>query len=126
MIRVAVGVVENARGELLITRRPAHVHQGGLWEFPGGKLAPGEDAVAALVRELQEEVGLLVQQATPLLTVNHDYGDKQVCLEVLMVTQFSGDARGLEGQALLWVKRSALTDYSFPQANKAIVAALLV
>ncbi len=123
-IHVAAAVVFNARGEVLISRRPDHVHQGGLWEFPGGKLETGEDVYAALVRELREELGISIESAYPLIRIPHDYPDKQVLLDVWQVTAFSGEPQSLEGQEWLWVKSGGLYQYDFPAANRPIVTAV--
>jgi 8-oxo-dGTP diphosphatase len=123
-VPVAVAAIRNARGEYLIARRPDHVHQGGLWEFPGGKFEPGEDLEHALYRELREELDIRVRGYQPLININHDYGDKRVCLHVSVVDAFAGEPRGCEGQSLRWVSASALSDYDFPAANRAIVTAL--
>jgi 8-oxo-dGTP diphosphatase len=111
-------------GKILITRRALTAHQGGLWEFPGGKLERGETVFAALCRELQEEVGIAVQQARPLIKINHDYGDKQVLLDVWEVLVWSGEADACEGQAMAWVAASQLTEYAFPAANLSIIKAV--
>ena len=81
-IHVAVGAVVDECGRVLVTRRPDHVHQGGLWEFPGGKLEPGEDLARGLERELREELGIRVGSSEPLIRVQHDYGDRCVLLDV--------------------------------------------
>lgn len=108
---------------MLIARRAEHLHQGGLWEFPGGKVEEGESVRAALERELQEELGIRVSRARPLLKVSHDYPDKQVLLDVWEVSAFSGEAHGVEGQPLAWVSPRQLPDYAFPAANQPIIAA---
>lgn len=124
-LHVAVGVVVNPEGHILIARRAGHRHQGGLWEFPGGKVEAGESAREALARELEEEVGIVVLAADPLLDVQHEYPDRSVTLEVFRVHRFRGEAQAREGQPLRWVAASALDDYAFPLANRAIVEALL-
>ena len=125
-IHVAVAVIENARGEILLARRPEHVHQGGLWEFPGGKVEPGEDIRAALDRELHEELGITAKAAHPLLRVQHDYPDKSVLLDVWRVSAIHGTPHGREGQRVLWVARGELRNYQFPKANAPIVTAALL
>lgn len=122
-VHVAAAVIRGAEGRILIARRPQHLHQGGLWEFPGGKVEAGESVRAALVRELLEELGIRVQQARPLLKVSHDYPDKQVLLDVWEVSRFSGEPHGAEGQPLAWVTPRQLPEYAFPAANQPIVAA---
>lgn len=123
-LHVAVGVVQNTKSEILITRRPECLHQGGLWEFPGGKLEPGEAVFDALQRELNEEVGITIESAEPLIQIPFHYPDKSVLLDVFRITAFSGTARGLEGQAMQWVLQDQLSEFSFPMANKAIINAL--
>ena len=125
MKRVHVVAAVIARGdEILIARRPDHVHQGGKWEFPGGKLEAGESAVDGLRREIHEELGILVRAERPLIRVSHDYPDKQVLLDVWWVDAFDGEPEGREGQQVRWVKRDALREYEFPAANVPIVAAV--
>jgi 8-oxo-dGTP diphosphatase len=123
-IQVAVAAILNPRGEVLIARRPEGVHQGGLWEFPGGKFEPGEDLHDALRREIHEELGIDVGALRPLITIDHDYGDKRVSLRVCAVESFEGEPHGREGQPLRWVPVDALSGYAFPAANLPIVTAL--
>ncbi|OAI24368.1 Nudix family hydrolase [Methylomonas koyamae] len=123
VVHVAVGVVRDAAGRILIAQRAQHAHQGGLWEFPGGKLEPGEPVLQALVRELREEVGIRVAAAEPLIKIHHDYGDRRVLLDVWNVNSFSGEARPCEGQAMQWVNAGQLSDFAFPAANLPIIAA---
>lgn len=122
-LHVAVGVIKNAAGEVLISRRSDSVHQGGLWEFPGGKVERGESVLQALRRELREELNIGVDMATPLIQVNHDYGDRNVLLDVWMVDAFSGPVRALEGQPLRWTQPAQLDAGAFPAANKPIISA---
>ena len=129
-IHVAVGVIfDNQQSDqILIAKRPQHLHQGGLWEFPGGKVAAGETVDQALERELFEELGITVTQSQPLMQIEHNYSDKQVFLDIWTVTQYSGEARGLEGQECRWVAMQQLlcveSKYQFPEANKAILEKL--
>ena len=123
-LHVAVGVILNEAEQILITQRAPGSHQGGLWEFPGGKVESGESLEQALSRELQEELGIVVGRTSPLLQVEHDYGDKAVLLDVCVVWEFSGRARGEEGQAMAWVVLADLANYEFPVANKPIISAI--
>jgi 8-oxo-dGTP diphosphatase len=123
-VHVAVGVVVNEGGNVLICRRPAHVPQGGLWEFPGGKVEPGENARTALTRELHEELGITPRSAHPLLRVHHAYPDQRVLLDVWRVTAFAGHPHGREGQPMAWVHREALVSREFPAANRPIISAV--
>jgi len=123
-VHVAVAAISNECGEVLIARRPEHVHQGGLWEFPGGKLEAGESVSEALRRELAEEIGIIARSARPLLRLHYDYPDKSVLLDVWLVSQFSGSPHGREGQPVRWVPSHELGEYDFPSANRPIVTAL--
>jgi 8-oxo-dGTP diphosphatase len=122
-LQVAVGVVKNPEGKILISHRHAALHQGGLWEFPGGKIEPSETAELALARELNEELNITVTAASPLITIRHRYPDRFVQLNVFLVEQFSGEAKSLEGQPFKWVAPYELDQYVFPAANRPIVAA---
>ncbi len=124
VVHVAVGVIENAQGQVLIAQRAASQHMGGLWEFPGGKVEAGESLLQALARELREELAIEVHRAEPLIRIPHHYRDKTVELDVWRVTHFEGDPKGAEGQPLMWCPRAELNQYAFPAANKAIVNAL--
>jgi 8-oxo-dGTP diphosphatase len=123
-IHVAAGALLDAQGRVLVARRPDGVHQGGLWEFPGGKLEPGEPVRAALARELREELGVEVRAARPLIRVHHDYGDRHVLLDVFLVTDYAGTPCGLEEQPLDWVAPSAMDPGRFPAADRPIIDAL--
>jgi len=126
MINVAVGIITNIQQQVLLTRRPLHVEGGGLWEFPGGKCEPEETLLAALTRELQEEIGITVQAATPLLMVPYNYGHKHVVLHAFHVHTFSGEPMIREGQlAMCWVDKALLADYQMPAANGPIKAAVM-
>ncbi|MCO8162114.1 Nudix family hydrolase [Pseudomonas sp. 21LCFQ010] len=122
-VHVVAAVIRGHDGRILIARRADTQHQGGLWEFPGGKVEQGEAPRAALGRELQEELGIQVETARPLIRIAHDYPDKHVLLDVWDVSAFSGEPHGAEGQPLAWVAPRQLADYEFPAANAPIVAA---
>jgi 8-oxo-dGTP diphosphatase len=123
-VHVAVGVILNANQQVLIARRAIDSHQGGLWEFPGGKVETGETLEQALFRELKEELAIVVSECSPLVKIEHDYGDKLVLLDVCLVRFFTGDAVGVEGQVLRWIGLDQLGEYQFPAANKPIVELL--
>lgn len=123
-LHVAAAVVVDRAGRVLVARRPDHLHQGGLWEFPGGKVEAGETVRAALARELDEEVGITVSSARPLIRIPHDYGDRRVLLDVWWVDGFDGTAHGREGQPVRWVEPAALSDLAMPAANRPIVTAV--
>jgi len=146
LVHVAVGIIFDCLadrevpkiGKILIAKRADHQHQGGLWEFPGGKVEPGESVQVALQRELEEELGLQssIEDMRPLITIPFHYPDKSVLLDVWAVyggvmpdTDIDDIEHGLLGkecQPLLWVERAELASYEFPKANKAITDALLL
>ena len=121
---VAVAAIVNEHQQVLVSLRPDHVHQGGLWEFPGGKLEAGESVRAALDREIHEELGLSVTRARPLIRIRHRYPDKAVVLDVWRVDGFRGAAHGREGQVIEWLAIDALAARPFPAANRSIIRAL--
>lgn len=125
-IHVAIGIVFNDAGEVLIALRPPHVEQGDLWEFPGGKVEKGETAERALARELQEEVGIIVQSAKSLLQVSHQYPNKIVLLDVWQVEKFIGVPHACELQRVVkWVPPLELTKLNFPEADHLIIKVVL-
>lgn len=123
-IQVAVGAVDDSQGRVLVTKRPDHVHQGGLWEFPGGKLEPGETPQEGLDRELFEELGIRVMSSRPLIRIRHDYGDRQVLLDVHRVSSFAGEPHGRESQPLAWIHPDDMEPGDFPAADRPIITAL--
>ncbi len=123
VLQVAVGVVKNTKGQVLISLRDESLHQGGLWEFPGGKIETNETAEQALVRELKEELAIKVTAATHLITVKHQYPDIAVLLNVFLVENYTDDAKSCEGQAFKWINPIDLKDYEFPAANQPIITA---
>ena len=128
-VHVAVGVIFNSKqDQILIAKRPKHLHQGGLWEFPGGKVSSGEAVEHALARELFEELGISDIQAEPLMDILYDYTDKKVYLDIWIIRQFSGQAQGKEGQQCKWVNLqdllSSQSQYQFPAANQPILERL--
>jgi len=122
-MHVVAAVISNHQGQVLIAKRPDDKHQGGLWEFPGGKLEPGEAREAGLVRELNEELGIAVEQCHPLIRFQYDYPDRSVLLDVWRVEAFTGEAHGREGQQVAWVPMDELGNYEFPAANQPILSA---
>ncbi|WP_432472378.1 Nudix family hydrolase [Amphritea sp. HPY] len=128
LIHVAAAAIFNTRGQLLLALRDEKQHQGGLWEFPGGKVEASEDVCQALARELYEELGIEIDLAAtrPLIKVPYHYPDKSVLLDVFCVKGYSGQAYGREGQEVRWVKPDQLTEYQFPAANQPIVNSLLL
>lgn len=125
-IDVVAGIVFNDdQSSVLIALRKPLQHQGNLWEFPGGKLEPGESQPEALSRELVEEIGISPDSLTFRRSIEHAYSDKAVRLHFWDVLAFSGQVSGREGQTLQWVRRTELARFPFPAANQAIVDELL-
>ncbi|MCW8125634.1 8-oxo-dGTP diphosphatase MutT [Microbulbifer halophilus] len=124
VIHVAVGVVMREDGKILIARRPDHLHMGGRWEFPGGKVEEDETAQQALGRELLEEVAIEAKKLQPLTEIRHDYPEKTVLLDTWWVTDFEGEAKGSEGQQIAWIDTGELGDHQFPDANAPILEAI--
>lgn len=123
-VHVAVALIKNTANQILVSLRPQHVHQGGLWEFPGGKVEAGETVLSALRREITEELGIEILTAQPFKTIRYAYTDKDVLLDIWMVDSFRGEARGMEGQEVKWQAIDQLHRLQFPAANRGIVNAL--
>jgi len=125
-LRVVAGIILAPDADrILLARRPLDKHLGGLWEFPGGKLEPGEAPAAGLARELEEELAIRVRDCAPFLHVEHDYGDRPLVLDAWLVRAFTGVPVGNEGQEIAWVERLRLDAGIMPAANRPIAAALL-
>ncbi|MFD1298037.1 8-oxo-dGTP diphosphatase MutT, partial [Lysobacter gummosus] len=124
LVEVVAGVIRDARGRILLSRRTEGRDLAGLWEFPGGKREPGETAEAALSRELQEELGIETEVGAALIRVPQAYPDKRLVLDVREIRAWRGSARGREGQALVWVPPHKLASYAMPPADRPVVAAL--
>lgn len=125
-VHVVAAVLEDGHGRFLLAQRGAGRDLPGTWEFPGGKVDPGESPLAALARELDEELGIGIEpgHCTELIAVPFAYAHKRIVLDVYRVGAFGGTPRGLEEQALAWVVPSALADYAMPDADLPVVAAL--
>ena len=137
-VHVAVGVIisinEQQQTQYFLTKRLAGAHQGGKWEFPGGKVEKGESVAQALARELKEEVAIDVLTCLPLTIINHTYRvndvekegiDKKVCLEVFIIDNYIGEPSAQEGQGQGWFSLDELQKLDFPKANDAIIAELV-
>lgn len=123
--RIAVGVIHSKdKQKVLVSKRSDRVMQGGLWEFPGGKCHENENISETLKRELFEELNLFVDHASPLISIDHDYPEISVRLEVWSVSDWHGSVFGKEGQSFEWVTLDQLNQKQFPKANDAIIAAL--
>jgi 8-oxo-dGTP diphosphatase len=123
-LRVAVGLLIDGQGRLLVNQRRPDTYRAGAWEFPGGKLRDGETAAQALERELDEELGIVVEGAEPFMFIEHAYEDRQVALEIFRVLAFRGEPRSREGQVLRWVALTELEKIGLLEADRPIVAKL--
>jgi mutator protein MutT len=123
-VHVVAAAVTDATGRVLIAQRPTGKHLAGGWEFPGGKLEPGEKREAGLARELHEELGITIALPRPLIRVRHAYPTRDVLLDMWVVTRYEGEPRGLDGQALRWCPQDGLYTANLLPADKPIVAAL--
>src|SRR5690606_4226920 len=117
-VHVVAAVLRDARGRILLARRTAGRDLAGAWEFPGGKVEPGETARQGLDRALHGELGIRVRAATPLVSVPQAYPGKRIVLDVYEGSQFEGIARGLERQALAWAPLEKLSSYPMPPADR--------
>ena len=123
IVHVAVGVIIREE-QYFLTKRLENAHQGGKWEFPGGKMENDETVAQALYRELKEEVAIEILSCQPLIEISHDYGDKKVLLDVYLVDNFQQEPVAQEGQESGWFSLNELVNLNFPAANKAIVEKL--
>ena len=123
-VHVVAGIVRDAAGRILVSQRLPGQHMAGRWEFPGGKLGKAEAQRAALTRELDEELGIEVQAARPLIEIHHSYADRSVVLHVWCVERYGGDVHGREGQALQWLSLEALRAIDLLEADQPILTAL--
>jgi 8-oxo-dGTP diphosphatase len=123
---VAVALVD-ADGRVLIAQRPPGKALAGLWEFPGGKLDPGERPEAALIRELDEELGIAVKEAclAPLTFASHAYPDFHLLMPLWVCRRWDGTVSPREGQALKWVRAGRLRDYPMPPADEPLIPPLI-
>jgi len=120
-LQVVAGVISDTQGRIFLAQRPDY---GGLWEFPGGKREPGESALAALRRELDEELDIAVQQARPLIRIQHEYPDKSILLDVWQVETWRGQPWGKEGQPVAWCPVHELGNLRFLAASEPVVRAV--
>ncbi len=123
-IHVVAGVIRDPLGRVLLARRTEGRDLAGLWEFPGGKVESGESPEVALQRELHEELGIRATIGALVIRVPQQYPDKRLVLDVREVIAYEGNARGLDGQALVWAPPHLLGSYSMPPADRPVVAAL--
>jgi 8-oxo-dGTP diphosphatase len=127
MIHVAVAVIfDSIKNEILIAKRHKNKHQGGKWEFPGGKVEVDEPVTVALVREIKEELAIEIDisETHKLDDVRFSYDDIDVWLDVWWVSAFEGEPKGAEGQIIKWASIEELKTIDFPEANQQILTAI--
>ena len=124
VMHVMAGVMRDPIGRVLLAQRPAGKHLAGLWEFPGGKLEPGESPLAALARECREELGVELQHAEPLIRVPWQYGERTLLLDTWQILEWGGTPQSLEGQALQWQQPLRVDPVLLTPADRPILQAL--
>jgi len=123
-ITVVAAIIRDTGGRVLLARRLAHKHMGGLWEFPGGKIRAGEDPRAALIRELHEELGVEASVDAPITFAIHEEPGLRILLLFFAARLLAGQPVGREGQEVRWVPSSELSNYPTPPADAELVARL--
>jgi 8-oxo-dGTP diphosphatase len=124
-LEVVAGALFDSEGRVLIAKRPPGKALAGRWEFPGGKLQQDEEPQAGLARELREELGVEVHDAGRLIRYSHAYPDRIVRLDFWVVTSWSGELRGLDGQAIKWVRPEDLAFEDILEADQPMIDALV-
>jgi len=126
LLPVVAVAMTDAQGRVLIAQRPFDKEHGGLWEFPGGKIEPGESPEAALVRELREELGVTIapERLEPLTFSSAGRGARHLLLLLYRCTAWQGEPRPLDAAAIRWVLPVALGDYDMPPADRPFVSVL--
>jgi 8-oxo-dGTP diphosphatase len=124
VVLVVAAALYDGQGRVLITERPPGKHMAGRWEFPGGKVEPGESERQALARELREELGIELAAAHPELTLSHDYAERSVRISMWIVERYAGEPCGLDGQKLKWVAPARLAAEDVLEADRPFIEAL--
>jgi mutator protein MutT len=124
-VSVVIAGILRRNGHILLSRRPQDVHLPGLWEFPGGKLEPGESHAEALRREIREELGIEIEVFGEVFTTVHHYPEKSVELHFYECAIVRGEPRAIEVADFRWVKPSELQQYEFPEADRELLALLM-
>jgi 8-oxo-dGTP diphosphatase len=127
LLLVAAVALVDADGRVLIAQRPEGKQLAGMWEFPGGKVEPGERPEETLIRELHEELGIVVREAclAPLTFASHAYDGFHLLMPLYICRRWDGFAAAREGQALKWVRPARLRDYPMPPADEPLIPALI-
>jgi 8-oxo-dGTP diphosphatase len=126
LVLVAACALIDTDGRVLLTERPAGKPLAGLWEFPGGKVEPGERPEDTLIRELKEELDIVVREPclAPLTFASHGYADFHLLMPLYVCRRWEGTATAQEGQRLAWVRPNRLRDYKMPPADEPLIAHL--
>jgi len=127
IVLVAACALVDADGRVLLTRRPPGKPMAGLWEFPGGKVEQGERPEQTLIRELNEELGIEVNEAclSPLTFASHAYEDFQLLMPLWVCRRWNGIVKPREGQECVWVRPQRLRDYPMPPADEPLIPYLV-
>lgn len=124
-LQISVGIIRNAEGEIYITQRAADAHMANKWEFPGGKIEEGESAEDAVVRELQEEVGITATSLQQFDKLEYQFPDRHITLWFWLIDGWEGEPWGKEGQPGRWVAQQNLVVDEFPPANAPVIEKLI-
>jgi 8-oxo-dGTP diphosphatase len=126
LVLVAACALIDADGRVLIAQRPEGKSMAGLWEFPGGKVETGERPEQSLIRELKEELGIVVKEdcLAPLTFASHLYPDFHLLMPLYVCRRWEGLVTALEGQRLKWVRPTKLRDYPMPPADEPLISHL--
>lgn len=122
--QIAVGIIVNQKNQIFITHRLPGKELSEYWEFPGGKVEANESVIEALQRELYEELGIHVLEASHFSTIEHTYLNKKVVLHFYLIDQYDGKPFGKEGQKTQWVSLDVIHHFAFPEANKTVLMLL--
>jgi 8-oxo-dGTP diphosphatase len=127
IVLVAACALIDPDGRVLLAQRPPGKSMAGLWEFPGGKVEPGEKPEDTLIRELHEELGIVVKEAclAPLTFASHSYPDFHLLMPLYVCRRWEGTVTAQEGQALTWVRPNRLREYPMPPADEPLVSHLV-
>ena len=125
ILQISVGIIRNAAGEIYITQRAADAHMAHKWEFPGGKIEAGETPQDAVIRELQEEVGISATSLHQFDKLEYQFPDRHITLWFWLVDGWEGEPWGKEGQPGRWVAQRDLVADEFPPANVPVIEKLI-
>ena len=121
---IGAAVIWSEKGQILIDRRPLGGEMGGLWEFPGGKIEPGESIEECIKREIKEELGMVIAVGEHLITIDHTYSNLRITLTAHHCQHLSGEPQTIECDEIRWVWVNELENFTFPPANAEIIKAI--